>query len=125
MLNAQNTDCLMCDRIGYNMNNYAFTAARLFVTDEDFRRGFETTRGVCLRHLSSLISMGAEVLSGDQLAQWAASLLACTDRELTQLVEELEQFSWQFDAASTKTTPESAADAVPRAIKKLAGYGPA
>jgi len=121
MLESQACDCLMCDRIRNNVSNYVYTLTRLFASDEGFRDLFVRSHGLCLIHLAAALRMGAEILSANELRSWNRSLLEITERDVTSLREELEAFSWQFDATSDRKTPDSAQDSVPRSVRKLAG----
>jgi hypothetical protein len=117
-------ECLMCDRIRYNLRNYSYTVVKLFSTDPEFRAAFTNSRGVCLHHMPLLLTMGADLLRGDELHAFNQALAETTDRALVRLGEELEQFTWQFDYQDERRTPDSAQDSVARAVRKLAGFGP-
>lgn len=123
-LREQEADCLMCSRIRKNLLNWAYTIVKLHGDDEEFRALFERSNGICLHHLPLVVEMGPEVLKGDALRAWHEALGRVQEHHLAQLREQLEQFSWQFDYQTEKTTPPEAKDVVPRAVKKLAGFGP-
>lgn len=123
-LEAQERDCLMCDRIAYNVANYVYTVVKLYADEPEFRTALAAGKGFCLHHLPALYAMGAEVLAGRNGEQLYADLAALEERNLTTDREHLEAFSWQFDYQSEKKTPEEAQDAVPRAVRRLAGFGP-
>lgn len=121
MIDEQASDCLMCERIRKNVSNYLYTVVKLFSSDEGFREVLDESSGLCFYHLPGALRMAAEVLKPDELVAWNVFIVGHTHRELEKLRNELEQFSWQFDATSDKQTPESAQDSVPRAIRKIAG----
>jgi len=123
-LDGREQDCLMCDRIRHNLDNYAYTMTKLFATNDEFRHAFGSSRGVCLHHLPLVLRLGVEQLGQSELAAWQEVLLRLTNSSLERLGEELEQFTWQFDATSSRSTPDSAQDSVPRTVMKLAGFGP-
>lgn len=117
-------DCLMCERITYNVTNYVYTVVKLFADEPEFRAALAAGRGFCLHHLPALYQMGDEVLAGGSAQEWFVELGALGERTLTRDREDLEAFTWQFDYQSEKKTPDEAQDAVPRAVRRLAGYGP-
>jgi len=123
MLLAQDTDCLMCDRIRHNVANYTYTIVKLFQKEKEFRDEFAGSRGICLHHLPLLLRLGVDELKPGELKQWHETVVTLVQDGLGRLAEELEQFTWQFDYTTDRSTPESAQDAVSRAVMKLAGYG--
>jgi hypothetical protein len=124
LLQAQEADCLMCDRIRQNLNNYVYTMVKLFQTDEEFKQTFTNSRGVCLHHLPLVLRFGVDQLKPAGLTGWHETVTALVRDNLDRLGEELEQFTWQFDATSDSDTPKTAQDSVARTVAKLAGFGP-
>ncbi|MFW5737515.1 MAG: DUF6062 family protein [Spirochaetota bacterium] len=122
-LRRQESDCLMCERIRYNMLNFTYTIAKLFVEQEEFAHAFAASKGFCLHHLPGLLEMGLEVVPKKRLDEWHERLFEVQRRNLERTRADLEAFSWQFDYQTEKQTPEAARDAVPRAVQRLAGYG--
>jgi hypothetical protein len=114
----------MCNRIGYNVTNYIYTVVKLFADDSEFRNALSGGGGFCLHHLPALYSMGDELLSGSVADEWNSELAALEARNLEADRDALEAFTWQFDYQSEKKTPDEAQDAVPRAVRRIAGYGP-
>jgi hypothetical protein len=123
-LDSLAADCLMCDRINYNMGNYIYTVAKLYQTEPEFRAALKRSKGFCLRHLPELLRMGVEILSQKQLSRWHQDLVELQSGNINLNRQALEEFSWQFDYQADKKTPERSRDAVPRAVRRLAGFGP-
>ncbi|MFW5688970.1 MAG: DUF6062 family protein [Spirochaetota bacterium] len=118
----QETDCLMCDRMRANMLNFTYTIAKLFLDEREFVQALEQSHGFCLHHLPRVLEMGVEVIPRDELARWHAAIFELQHRAIATTREDLEAFTWQFDYQQDKKTPEHARDAVPRAVRRLAGY---
>ncbi len=121
-LRSQERDCLMCERVRYNVLNYAYTIAKLFANEEEFAKALRSSRGFCLHHLPVILEMGAEVLPNARLAEWHETLFAVERDELARVGSDLEAFTWQFDYQSESKTPDHAQDAIPRAVHRIAGY---
>jgi hypothetical protein len=121
-LRSQERDCLMCERIRYNLLNYAYTIAKLFADEPEFADTLRSSHGFCLHHLPTVLEMGAEVLPNARLADWHETLFAVERRVLEQIGSDLEAFTWQFDYQSESKTPDHAQDAIPRAVRRIAGY---
>jgi len=123
-LRRQEDDCLMCERMRANMLNFTYTIAKLFLDEPEFASTLAASKGFCLHHLPALLEMGVEVSPAKRLAEWHETLFELQRRAIGAVREDLEAFTWQFDYQTEKKTPERAKDAVPRAVEKLAGYGP-
>ena len=123
-LRRQEADCLMCDRMRYNMLNFTYTVAKLFLDEPDFAESLRASRGFCLHHFPDVLDMGVEVIPGKQRAEWHELIFDVQRRNFERIRDDLEAFSWQFDYQVDKKTPEHARDAVARAVQRLAGYGP-
>ncbi|MFP4375556.1 MAG: DUF6062 family protein [Spirochaetales bacterium] len=121
-LRSQERDCLMCERIRYNVLNYAYTIAKLFADEPEFAAALRESSGFCLHHLPLVIEMGAEVLAPADLAAWHEALFAVEHEQLARIGEDLEAFTWQFDYQSESKTPDHAQDAIPRAVRRISGY---
>ena len=118
----QEADCLLCDRIRANMLNFTYTIAKLFTDEEEFRAEYARSRGVCLHHLPGLLEMGVDVVPQAHIDEWHRTIFDVQRRAIAQNRADLEAFTWQFDYQTEKKTPDHARDAVPRAVRRLAGY---
>ena len=83
---AQEIDCLMCDRIHLNLGNYAFTIAKLFQSDPEFRGAFAASRGVCLHHLPLVLRLGLAVLKPGELTEWHRVIVDSVQRSVPSLI---------------------------------------
>ncbi|MFP4115015.1 MAG: DUF6062 family protein [Spirochaetota bacterium] len=123
-LRRQETDCLMCDRMRANMLNFTYTIAKLFLDEGEFVKALSGSRGFCLHHLPGLLEMGLEVIPAKSLPGWHETLFELQRANVNRTRADLEAFTWQFDYQTEQKTPPEAQDAVPRAVQRLAGYGP-
>jgi hypothetical protein len=123
-LRRQEVDCLMCDRMRYNVANFTYTVAKLFLDEPDFAAALASSKGFCLHHLPALLEMGVEVIPAKRMDEWHGAIFDLQRRNLAGVREDLEAFTWQFDYQTDKRTPDHAKDAPARAVQRLAGYGP-
>ncbi len=123
-LRHQESDCLMCDRIRFNVLNFTYTVAKLFLDEPEFAEALRGSKGFCLSHLPGLLEMGAEVIPAKRQPEWHALIFEIESNAIGRIRAHLEEFTWQFDYQTDKKTPPHARDAVQRAIERLAGYGP-
>jgi hypothetical protein len=104
------------------MLNYAYTIVKLATDDEEFVSAMDASHGFCLYHLPLIVEMAEEVLSARMLVDWLQRLFSLQHRNTGIIGESLEEFTWQFDYQTDKTTPERSRDAVARAVRRLAGF---
>lgn len=121
-LRAMESDCLFCDRVRSAMNNYCYTIAKSHGEDSRFRDAFAASQGVCLHHLSTLMEVSVDVLRKDALSDWHVALAEVQQRWFALADEHLEQFTWQYDAGTGRSTPKEAQGIVGRAVRKIAGF---
>lgn len=122
-LRSHESDCLMCERIRFNVLNFTYTVAKLFLDQTEFADALRASKGFCLSHLPGVLEMGAEVIPAKRQSDWNAMIFEIESRSIGQIRRHLEEFTWQFDYQTDKKTPPHARDAVQRAVERLAGYG--
>jgi hypothetical protein len=123
-LRRQEADCLMCDRMRANLLNFTYTIAKLYLDEPEFVTALSASNGFCFHHLQELLTMGVEVVPSRELSGWHETIFALQRRNLDRIRRQLEAFTWQFDYQTDKKTPQEARDVLPRAVQRLAGYGP-
>ena len=121
-LRKQEQDCLMCDRMRANMLNFTYTIAKLYLDEPEFRRTLSASQGFCFHHLPHVLEMGREVIPAKRQPEWHETIFELQRQSLDRVRGDLEAFTWQFDYQTDQQTPEHAKDAVPRAVRRLAGY---
>ena len=116
--------CMICDRLAERFRRYAFTIVYLWEHDGEFRAALKGSRGFCLPHVSGLMDMAADILSGRRLPEFLAELMPLQERAWDRLERELLAFTGKFDYQSTGGVGTSTREAVADAITKLTGATP-
>ena len=113
--------CVICDRIQYSLNRYAYTLIHLWENDKDFREVFQKSRGFCFSHFPLVLDMAAERLNHTRLIEFLKEILPVQEKNLDRLEKELEWFTQKFDYRNQDKPWGNSRDALPRMLQKLTG----
>lgn len=113
--------CLICDRIEYTLERYAFTIAYLWKKDEEFKQAFGESRGFCIRHLPFMIGMAKKVLRVRPFREWLGVVMGLQEKSFERLDGEVEWFTQKFDFQNNGKPWGTSKDALHRGIQKLTG----
>jgi len=120
-MQSRNRACLVCDRMDHTMRNYAYTLARMYGDEAEFRTAFDDSSGVCIAHLPFACEVAADSISPRRREAFFAALFSIVDRDLESIHSDLGEFAERFDYRNTRPMTETLRDVVPRAIRKLTG----
>jgi predicted GTPase len=111
MLHTSNS-CRVCRLLEEVESDYV---ARLnaFLADENNRKVYQRSQGVCLRHLARLIAVTSEDIRG--------FLLAKASRHFSEIAEDMQSYAIKRDAIRRHLTNANEDDAYLRALIHLAG----
>lgn len=113
--------CIVCERIDYTIDRYAYTIVYLWDSDPKFKDTFKSSKGFCMTHLSLILSMASESLSHKKQVDFLEDLIPTQIENMDRLDEELLWFTKKFDYRNQDKPWGTSKDALPRAILKLAG----
>lgn len=113
--------CIICDRINYSLNRYAYTILHLWENDEEFRKIMNKSKGFCFSHLPIILDMAVESLNSKKQATLLSDLLPLQMENMERLEKELHWFTLKFDYRNQDKSWGNSKDAVPRIIQKLTG----
>lgn len=121
-LQEEVSSCIMCNSIHENMERYLHTFFHLYQNDTEFRRRFESSKGVCLPHLSDLVRMGREELPAKEFPPFCEMLTKLIRTNLDRIQEDISWFIKKFDYRYSAEPWKNSQDAVPRTVNKLRGW---
>ena len=113
--------CILCERLDYTMDRYAYTVLHLWKTDVEFRKKLESSMGLCLPHYHQLMKMASEELSEKEAEAFMSMLEKLEMENLERIEKELEWFTLKFDYRNADKPWGNSKDAPERAINKLRG----
>jgi hypothetical protein len=114
--------CILCERLDATMERYLYTLLYLWKKESEFRRAFESSKGLCLPHYAQLLQMAKEELSGQELKDFVQTLTQLMHDNLERIEKELEWFTLKFDYRNQDKPWGNSQDAVERSINKLRGH---
>lgn len=114
--------CLFCERLSETMERYVHTLVYMWKHETEFKRAFDESKGLCLKHFAQVMAAAPEQLSGAELEQFVRALTDVQARNLQRIEKELEWFTLKFDYRNADKPWGNSQDAVERTLRKLRGY---
>lgn len=115
--------CALCDKLNAQMKDAAGNIAYLWDKDEDFRKRFESSQGLCLEHTALAAKVCDGEISGKKKDLYLSILINKQKEKLSALYDNLHGFTLSFDyrnANKELTTEEK--ESVHTAVKHLTKY---
>ncbi len=114
--------CLLCSRLDNTMDNYMETLVELWYKEDSFRNLYKNSKGLCLKHFNSILSLSDELIKNEELRnKFKAITLELQEKNMERLQEELEWFISKFDYRFADQPWKTSKDALIRTIQKLIG----
>jgi len=123
-LRAEESRCLIEDKVTADLERYAFTLLHLWLRDGDFRTAWKASAGTCLHHAPRLLERAAEQLGAPQLADFTAEFLTLLAAALARVENDVLAFTQTFDATQSREITGNPQGALDRALQKMAGTFP-
>lgn len=115
------SSCIICDRINYSLNRYAYTIIHLWDHDQEFRKTMNQSKGFCFSHLPFILDMAVERLNNKKLAGLMEELIDLQLQNMDRLEKELHWFTQKFDYRNQDKPWGNSKDSLPRVLQKLTG----
>ncbi len=114
--------CVVCDKINYTMERYADVLLYMWANDEKFKKKFDNSNGLCLKHMKLLADNAPKSLGDKQAAAFLSSMYEKQLSELDRIQEDIHKFTLKFDYRNKDMEWGTAQDAPIRTIEKLSGF---
>ncbi len=114
--------CMVCQKINHTMERYIDVLLYMWATDGNFRKKFDRSKGVCLKHSRMLLDMAEKSLKDAQAAKFIAALYKKQLTELARMQEDIHKFTLKFDYRNKDMEWGGAQDAPLRTVEKLSGF---
>jgi hypothetical protein len=114
--------CIVCDSIDDNMGRYLHTFFHLYQNDTEFRKKFETCKGMCIPHAAELLRLAASELPGKALPDFANTVCNLLTENFDRIQEDVSWFCRKFDYRYYDEPWKNSRDAVERTVNKLRGW---
>ncbi len=113
--------CMVCDKINFTMERYADVLLYMWANDENFRRKFDKSKGLCIPHSRLLLRMAEKSLGAKDASAFAAALWEKQSKELSRIQDDIHRFTLKFDYRNKDMEWGDSKDAPVRTIGKIAG----
>lgn len=115
-------NCLLCERLNKDMDNYLETLVNLWVKEEKFRELYAASRGFCISHYDALIKLSSQCMKNEAKQKGFNEITyKIQEKNLERLQEEMEWFISKFDYRFADEPWKNSKDALIRTIQKLIG----
>lgn len=114
--------CVICNRLNHTMDRYIDVILYLWFKEPDFRTMFNSSKGLCLKHLRQLLQGTIKYLGKSDRALFVRNLIDLQMKNMDRIQEEVNWFTKKFDYRYNDAPWGNSKDAVIRSIQKLAGY---
>ena len=118
---SQAEGCLICRSQERDLKRYSYTAVKLFIEEEEFRRLFTASLGPCLIHAADLADMATEVLKKNDIQLFLTALGNHLEKSLEELEADVLRFTQKFDSQNDDMEWGNSRDAHARAVQTLSG----
>lgn len=114
--------CLICRKMSDRQYRYAFTIISLFTSDEDFRKAFLSSKGLCLLHTLETAKVDSSI-SQEEKAIFLKELFALLERNLLRVKDDDYWMTQKYKSENQDKPWNGCEDAQRRAALKLIGEG--
>lgn len=114
--------CAICDKISAQMTAVANNLAYLWGKEDEFKKRFEVSNGLCLNHTALAIAECSSLI-GKKKEEYIESLLNMQKDKLAILSENVHAFTLSFDYRNVgKKLSDDEVNSVANTAKELNGY---
>ncbi len=121
LLDDINDGCVVCNKINHTMERYYEVLVYLWATENDFKKKFEASKGVCLKHFKELCRAAVKYLNKTQSAEFISTVYEKQLSELERIQADIHKFTLKFDYRNQDMEWGSAKDAPVRTVEKIGG----
>lgn len=113
--------CIVCEKINTTMERYVDVLLYMWANDEEFKKKFDNSKGLCLKHVK-LLADNAEKSIGSKAGDFLGAVIRKEEKELERIQADIHKFTQKFDYRNKDMDWGTAKDAPVRTIEKLGGY---
>jgi len=122
VLEKISSGCVICERIEHTMVRYIDVSVELWNDETEFKKKFENSKGVCLKHFDMLVLSAEKKLKAQRANEFISFLCKKQCNELKRIQEDIHKFTLKFDYRNADMPWGTAKDAPIRCVEKINGY---
>ncbi len=121
-LDSIESGCVVCDKINHTMERYADVLLYMWANDEKFKKKFDASKGLCLKHMKLLSDTAPKSLKDNEAAMFLTSMFSKQMDELKRIQADIHKFTLKFDYRNKDMEWGAAHDAPIRTAEKISGF---
>lgn len=114
--------CVVCDKISHTMKHYADVLLYMWANDPKFKKKFDNSKGLCLKHMKLLADTAPKSLKDSEAAMFLTSMFSKQKAELERIQADIHKFTLKFDYRNKDMEWGTAHDAPIRTAEKISGF---
>lgn len=120
-INGITNSCIICNKIGENIQRYYETLLSMWQNDEKFKKLCLESRGFCMPHFAELYSKSQKALYGKVREEFAGWIINRQKESWSRLEKQLKSYTEKFNYQNAGLPRDESSDALSRSINKLKG----
>ena len=113
--------CYVCDRVENIFKRYITTVIHCYTHDDDFKKKFNKSNGLCTKHYGMLYEEAQKTLSSSKLNEFISDLNTLYIDNFKRVTDDLEWFIDKFDYKNENEPWKNSKDAIQRSVLKTNG----
>ena len=113
--------CYVCDRVENIFKRYITTVIHCYTHDDDFKKKFNKSNGLCKKHYGMLYEEAQKTLSSSKLNEFISDLNTLYIDNFKRVTDDLEWFIDKFDYKNENEPWKNSKDAIQRSVLKTNG----
>ena len=120
-INNIESSCYVCDRVENIFKRYITTVIHCYTYDDDFKKKFNKSNGLCTKHYGMLYEEAQKTLSSSKLNEFISDLNTLYIDNFKRVTDDLEWFIDKFDYKNENEPWKNSKDAIQRSVLKTNG----
>lgn len=120
-INNIESSCYVCDRVENIFKRYITTVIHCYTHDDDFKKKFNKSNGLCTKHYGMLYEEAQKTLSSSKLNEFISDLNTLYIDNFKRVTDDLEWFIDKFDYKNENEPWKNSKDAIQRSVLKTNG----
>ena len=123
-IREKESSCFICNHVQKTFEAYLKTFFEMYRKDEDIRKTFMKTQGVCLSHFAVLLEGVDSYLKPSEQEDFYQNFLPLMSSNMERIYEDISWFIEKYDYKNKDADWKNSKDAVQRGMQKLKGADP-
>ena len=123
-IKQKESSCFICESVENTFQAYLRTFFEMYKKDEETRKKFYETQGVCLSHFAVLMEGADKYLNTREQEDFYTHFLPLMSENMERIYEDISWFIEKYDYKNKDADWKNSKDAIQRDMQKLKGTDP-